>query len=267
MGFGCARPHRLVDGLFGDALRVEAGEIEVVSRVIAGSGAVGAARGHAQPGLARSEVAPVAVGGRGRGGRRSRGVKAGADDLRGATGGQDRFERLGARGDIDFSGGVGEPARFGILERARAWARYSRCTGETRAISTASSASRFSAIAPESLPVTEPRRRPTHTVAVMSRSSDRPLVVMRLSAKRACDSTELCRETAASSAPAVLACASTVSQIFNASSRVSITGRCKREGYQPASRVGQTHRPRQRSGRSRRWGYIPSKAAVFKTVT
>ena len=51
---------------------------------------------------------------------------------------------------------------------------------------------------------------------------DRPLVVMRLSANRACDSIELFSETLASSAPAAFACASTVSQILSASSRVSI---------------------------------------------
>jgi hypothetical protein len=83
---------------------------------------------------------------------------------------------------------------------------------------------RFSASAPASLPVIEPRRPPTHTVTVMSTSSDRPLVVMLLSANRACDSIAFCSDTIASSAPALFACASTVSQIFRAASRVSMTG-------------------------------------------
>ena len=88
---------------------------------------------------------------------------------------------------------------------------------------TASSASCFSASALESLPVAAPRRRSTHTVAVTPTSSARPLVVMRLSANRACDSTVLCTETLASSAPAAFACFSTVSPMASASSRVSIT--------------------------------------------
>ena len=49
-----------------------------------------------------------------------------------------------------------------------------------------------------------PRRPPTHTVTVMSRSSERPLVVMLLSAKRACDSMPFCSDTMASSAPGAL---------------------------------------------------------------
>ena len=64
---------------------------------------------------------------------------------------------------------------------------------------------------------------PTQTVAVMSRSSDRPLVVTRLSANRACDSTELSSVAIASSAPAALAWPSTVSQMSRASLRVNIS--------------------------------------------
>ncbi len=82
---------------------------------------------------------------------------------------------------------------------------------------------RFNASALVSLPMIDPRRRPTQTVAVMSRSSERPLVVIRLSANRACDSAALVSDTTASSAPAALAWASAVSQMASASSRVNIS--------------------------------------------
>ena len=69
---------------------------------------------------------------------------------------------------------------------------YSRCTGDRRAICTASVGEllqRRRAWCRCRSPT--PRRRLTQTVAVMSRSSERPLVVMRLSANRACDSTRV----------------------------------------------------------------------------
>ena len=96
---------------------------------------------------------------------------------------------------------------------------YSRCTGDRRAICAASSASCFTAAGLVSLPVATPRRCPTHTVAVTVTLSERPLVVMRLSANRACDAWALCTLTMASSAPAAFAWPSRVSQVASASSR------------------------------------------------
>ena len=104
-------------------LRVQPREVEVIAGVIAGAGAVGAARRHAEAGLARSEVAAVAVGGRRGRGRRARGVKAGAGHLRGAAGREHGVERLGARAQIDVGGRRREAAASGYVERPERRAR------------------------------------------------------------------------------------------------------------------------------------------------
>jgi len=116
--FRVSRLQGLLDGLRGNLLRVEDGEIEMVGRVVAGSGSVRAASRDAEPGFARSEVAAVAVCGGGGGGRRPRGVKAGADYLGAAARGQDLLQRRRASLEVDVRRRRRESRGFGICQRS-----------------------------------------------------------------------------------------------------------------------------------------------------
>ena len=143
----------------------------MIAGVVAGTGAVGASRRHAEAGFARSEVAPIAVGGGGGDRRGPRGMKTGARHLRRAAGAS-TASRAVARAATSMSAVAARTRAPRGSRAARASAR-TRDAPVTRARSApprrpaGSSAPRRA-----SLPVTEPRRRPTQTVAVMSRSSD-----------------------------------------------------------------------------------------------
>ena len=128
----------------------------MIAGVIARAGSVGAARGDAEVGDRRLEITAIAVRSR-RGRRRPLAVESGAGDLGVAARADAGLQRLRARVEVDICRRRCESFRRGVFKRADV-GRYSRCTGEMRAICTASSAMRFRASAPASLPVLAPRR-------------------------------------------------------------------------------------------------------------